>query len=49
MGIRSFRSLKSMGWIRWVFSQKEVLLLTLGTPMLEFVTTEIVKVSYIKF
>lgn len=51
MGIRSCRTLKSMGlgWIGWVFFHKEVLLLTLGTSMLEFVKAEIVKVTYIKF
>lgn len=26
MGIRSFRTLKGMGWIGWGFFQKEVLL-----------------------
>lgn len=49
MGIRSFRTLKNMSWIRWGLFQKEVLLLTLGTSMLEFVKAEIVKVRYIKF
>lgn len=41
----------SKAWVGldWGLFQKEVLLLTLGTSMLEFVKAEIVKVSYIKF
>lgn len=47
MGIRSCKTLKSigwvgLGWIGWRFFQNKVLLLTLGTSMLEFVKAEIV-------
>lgn len=39
---RHSKALVGLGWIGWRFFQNKVLLLTLGTSMLEFVKAEIV-------